>query len=98
MTLCSSYGPDEADAHALRPLQVPKYKPHAGSLPVISAIDHYNARLATRRLADGATRAMEYGPGAGVEVVPPCFPAPGLMCVSGSGARKMNQRRSMCRL
>uniref|UniRef100_A0A6U5BQ19 Uncharacterized protein n=1 Tax=Hemiselmis andersenii TaxID=464988 RepID=A0A6U5BQ19_HEMAN len=76
---------------------VPKYVPRPANLPVPSAIDHFNARQATRRRSDGETRAMEYGPAAGLEVVPECVPPPGLMCISGTGARKMNRRRSMCR-
>jgi len=76
---------------------VPKYIPRPANLPVPSAMDHFNARQATRRRSDGETRAMEYGPAAGIEVVPDCVPPQGLMCISGSGARKMNRRRSMCR-
>jgi len=76
---------------------VPKHPPLPAHLPAPSALDHFNARQAARRLADGETRAMEYGPASGVEVAPECLSPQGLMCVSGTGARKLNRRRSMCR-
>jgi hypothetical protein len=42
-------------------------------------------------LRDFGRRAMEYGPSAGIDTAPACVSEPGLMCISGTGARKLNR-------
>jgi hypothetical protein len=34
---------------------------------------------------------MEYGPSTGIDTVTGCTPEPGLMCISGTGARRLNR-------
>jgi hypothetical protein len=76
---------------------VPEYRPTPASVPLPSAIDHLNARQATRRDAEGPAREAESGPAVGSPRGPQCQSLPGLACYGAPGARRSTRRRGTCR-
>jgi hypothetical protein len=76
---------------------VPDYVSNPARLPVASAIDHFHSLQASRRRALGEAVETQYGPAAGSHRVDQCRAEQGLMCISESGARQFNRRRSDCR-